>query len=120
MTDTVNAIPLIDTSYSMTSNGYVDITKRDSKAFVSYARQGDGLAVVRYDTNAGSAYPSGASLAIVDAKLTQAIAAANAIEGLSFNGSSTAIGNGILTAKTYLDPATTPKAMVLLSDGYQN
>jgi hypothetical protein len=46
MTNSANVVPIIDTSYSMTSNGYVDITKRDSKAFVSYARQGDGLAVV--------------------------------------------------------------------------
>lgn len=120
MPNVTNVVPVIDTSASMTYNGYVDITKRDSKAFVSYAREGDGLAIVNYDVNAHSAYPSTSSLAIVDANLTQAIAAANAIDGLSFNGNATAIGNGIIQGKTFLDSAAAPKAMVLLSDGYQN
>jgi len=120
MSDSVNVVPVIDTSNSMTYYGYVDITKRDSKAFVSYARAGDGLAVVNYDTNAHAAYPSTSSLAIVDANLSQAIQAANAIDGLNFTGAATNIGGGIVQAKGFLDSATTPKAMVLLSDGYQN
>ncbi len=120
MTDTVNAVPVIDTSGSMTYYGYVDITKRDSKAFVSYSRAGDGLGVVSYDTDGRFTYPTSGSLAIVDANLTQAVAAANAIQALSFTGSCTNIGGGIQKARSWLDAATSPKAIVLLSDGYQN
>jgi hypothetical protein len=120
MTDSANVVPIIDTSNSMTFNGYVAITKRSSKAFVSYAQPGDGLAVVNYDSTARTTYSAGSSLATVDQNLSQAIAAANAIEALTFTGSATAIGSGLIAAATFLDPATTPKAMILLSDGYQN
>ena len=116
MPNIVNAVPLIDTSGSMTGNGYVAITQRDSKAFVSYCRPGDGLGVANYDTNGHVCF----AFSTVDQNLTQAIAAAAAIQGLSFNGISTAIGRGLQTAEGMLNSLTNPRGIVLLSDGYQN
>jgi hypothetical protein len=100
----------------MTQYGYVAITQRDSSAFVSYCRPGDGLGVVNYDTNGNISFP----FSIVDQNLTQAIAASAAIQGLSFNGSNTAIGSGLLTAEGMLNSKVNPRAIVLLSDGFQN
>ncbi len=116
MPTVANVVPVIDTSYSMTANGYVDITKRDGSAFVSYARPGDGLGVVNYDTNGNTTQ----AFAVVDQNLTQAIAAAAAIQGLPFNGSSTAIGLGLQTAEGMLNSQANPRGIVLLSDGFQN
>lgn len=120
MGNNVNAAPVIDTSYSMTSNGYVDITKRDSKAFVSYFRPGDGLGVVNYDTNGRLTYSNNGQLAIVSPGMPEDIAAANAIQALSFIGTCTNIGGGIQSARSMLDSAADPRGIVLLSDGYQN
>ncbi|MGD8779141.1 MAG: vWA domain-containing protein [Ignavibacteria bacterium] len=118
---TANAVTVIDASYSMTSNGYVDITKRDSSAFVSYARPGDGIGVVTFKDNGSINYPtSGTQLAIVNSNLDQCREAASAINDVAFNGNCTNMGGGISSARTLLDSASTPKAMVLLSDGYQN
>ena len=116
MPNAVNVVPVIDTSYSMTTNGYVAITQRDSSAFVSYARPGDGLGVVNYDTNGNVCFP----FSVVDQNLTKPIAAAAAIQGLSFNGNNTAIGSGLQSAEAMLNALANPRAIVLLSDGYQN
>jgi hypothetical protein len=100
----------------MSYNGYVAITQRDSQAFVSYGLPGDGLGVVNYDTNSNVCF----SFATIDQNLTQAIAAATAIQGLSFNGNNTAIGSGLQGAEALLNAKTNPRGIVLLSDGYQN
>lgn len=115
-TNTANVVPVIDTSASMTYNGYVDITKRDGSAFVSYARAGDGLGVVNYDTTGRITQ----AFAIVGQNLAQAIAAAAAIQGLSFNGDSTAIGLGLQAAEGMLNSQANPRGIVLLSDGFNN
>ena len=121
MSNLANVVPVIDTSASMSQNGYVDITKRDASAFISYALPGDGIGVVSYDTNGRINYPaSGTNLIIVDQNLNANIAATNIINALNFNGSWTNIGGGILSARSLLDLAATPKGMVLLTDGYQN
>lgn len=116
MPNSVNVAPVIDTSASMTSNGYVAITVRAASAFVSYSRAGDGLGVVNYDVQGNVTY----GFTTVDQNLTQAIAAAAAIQGLQFNGSWTAIGSGLQTGEGMLNSQATPKALVLLSDGYNN
>lgn len=116
MPNTANVVPVIDTSASMTFNGYAAITKRDGAAFVSYARAGDGLGVVNYDTTGRVTQ----AFAVVDQNLSQAITAAAAIQGLSFNGNSTAIGSGLQTAEGMLNSQANPRGIVLLSDGFNN
>jgi hypothetical protein len=116
MPKAVNVVPVIDTSYSMTYNGYVDITKRDSEAFVSYCLAGDGLGVVSFDTKARIASP----FAIIDKSHSQVDAAVAAIQKLSFDGDGTAIGLGLQKAEEMLNPRANPRGIVLLTDGDNN
>ncbi|MBO1351540.1 MAG: VWA domain-containing protein [Hormoscilla sp. GUM202] len=116
----ISTIPVIDTSNSMSFNGYVNITRRASKAYMSYPIPGDKIAVVNYDTRGVVAYSDNNKLATVNANLDRNRAAANVIEGLTFTGSSTNIGDGIIKAKNLLDPASGPRGIVLLTDGYKN
>lgn len=121
MSNNANVVPVIDNSASMSYNGYVDITKRDASAFISYARPGDGFGIVTFDTNGKIVDPtSGTNLVTVDANLSVLANAAKIINKLPFNGNKTNIGAGIVSAKSLLNSAAAPKAMVLLSDGYHN
>lgn len=116
-----NVLPILDTSYSMTSSGYVTITKTDSEAFVRSARPGDRIGVVSYDDSGRVTYPPGGSALVeVDFSLKQTREAAAAIEALVFEGSCTNIAAGIAVGRTLMDPQPSPKGMVLLSDGYWN
>jgi hypothetical protein len=116
-----NVEPIIDTSNSMTASGYVTVTKTDSEAFIRSARPGDRIGVASYDQYGRITYPpGGSSLVEVDFSLKQTKDAAAAIEHLSFTGPATNIGDGILKARMLMDPAPSPKGLVLLSDGYQN
>jgi|GEM_PF-4098385 len=116
-----NVLPIIDTSASMSSSGYVETTQTDSEAFVRAARPGDRIGVVSYDQYGRITYPlTGNQLVTVDFSLKQTKEAADAIQRLSFMGACTNIGGGIQTARTMMDSAPAPKGLVLLSDGYQN
>ncbi len=112
----VNVVPVIDTSSSMTYYGYVEVTKRDSEAFVSYSLPGDGLGVVNFDKDAYVTYP----FHIVDNDLSQVGEASRAIQGLSFDGRRTAIGLGLQAAEKMLNAKADPRSVMLLTDGYNN
>jgi hypothetical protein len=118
LSNPVIAIPIVDTSASMTAYGYVAITVIDTKAFMSNSLQGDYIGVVSYDVNGVSTYP----LTIEDAVHTSSKAAALKVQNLSFNGNCTNIGGGLQTAVNMLSGAPTgiAKGFVLLSDGYHN
>ena len=121
MTAVASACLIIDTSDSMTSNGYVANTVIDSKAFVTYALAGDAIAVVNFDVNGNNCFAPNNQMAVVSGTLTELTAATTAISGLSFHGTCTNMGGGIQAAYNLLNGSTTtPKAAVLLSDGYQN
>jgi hypothetical protein len=116
-----NVEPIIDTSNSMTYSGYVEVTKTDSEAFIRSARPGDRIGVASYDQYGHIPYPPGGSALVeVDFTLQQTRQAAEAIQLLSFTGPYTNIGDGIVRARSLMDPAPAPKGLVLLSDGYQN
>jgi hypothetical protein len=114
----VVAIPVVDTSASMSYSGYVAITVIDTKAFLSNALAGDYVGVASYDVNGRVTY----GLTLVDQNLTVPAGAAAAVQNLSFMGNSTNMGGGLLTAVGMLSsaPANLAKGLVLLSDGYQN
>lgn len=114
----VVAIPIVDTSASMTAYGYVTLTIIDTKAFLSNALPGDYIGVASYDYNGRVTYP----LTLVDQALTVPTAAANAVQNLSFTGGATNIGGGLQTAVGMLStaPAGVNQGFVLLTDGYQN
>lgn len=111
-----NVVPVIDTSNSMKTNRYVEMTKNCSKAFVGYARPGDGLGVVSYDKTGRVTQ----AFALVGKDRAQVYGAEEAIQALSFNGSATAIGSGLQTAEGMLNSRQNPRGIVLLSDGYNN
>lgn len=114
----VVAIPIVDTSASMSQSGYVAITVIDTKAFISNALADDYIGVASYDTAGRVTY----GLTLVDQNLAVPAAAANAVQNLAFSGSCTNIGSGLQTAVNMLAsaPAGMSKGLVLLSDGYQN
>lgn len=114
--ENANSVLVIDNSASMKSNGYVAITKRCSKAFVTYALPGDGLGVVRFEKTAGITQP----FAIVDLNRSQVNAAVSAIDDLKFNGDKTAIGLGLQAAEGMLNSQLNPRGVVLMSDGFNN
>lgn len=114
--NSISVALVLDTSYSMTSYNYVDITKIDSKAFINCTRQGDRIAVCNYDVNGATPYPiqevTDANSVIQDAN--------NVIQNLSFNGNSTNIAAGLSQGKSQVQNETNSKGIVLLSDGYNN
>lgn len=112
----ISAAVVIDTSWSMTGYGYVDITKIDSKAFVNCARPSDKIAVCNYDTNGSTPF------AIQEVTATNSVIAdaATSIQNLSFNGGNTNIAAGLDQGIAQLNPQTTSRGLVLLSDGYNN
>lgn len=115
----VSVVPVIDTSYSMTSSGYVEATVIDGKAFLSKALPEDRIAVASFDT-AGTVHYPASGLQQVDESLTVVRAAIKSIGGLDFTGGNTNMGGGIQAARGRLDGAASPRAIVLLSDGYHN
>ncbi|MBK9258683.1 MAG: VWA domain-containing protein [Polyangiaceae bacterium] len=114
----VSAAVIIDTSNSMTYSGYVDITKIDSKAFLGCFVEGDRAAVVNYDMYAHVPYackevgPVPPGTTIVDAQTT--------IQNLVFTGGATNIGAGLSTGNAQIQNQPNNRALVLLSDGYNN
>lgn len=121
MPQTVSACLIVDTSASMSSSGYVANTVIDSKAFIAHALAGDAIGVVNYDTNSANCYAPNGAMAVVDATMSQIASATSAISGLTFAGNCTNMGSGINAAYALMTPSgVSPKAAVLLSDGYQN
>ncbi|NER50807.1 MAG: VWA domain-containing protein [Symploca sp. SIO1A3] len=115
----VSSVLILDTSSSMSSSGYDDITIIDSKAFVDQHQPGNLIGVVQFDTNAQSVYrltridqdPQGVRKEVADA-----------IQGLAgkFNGGSTNISAGIELGTDFLSAQLRPRGLVLVSDGYHN
>jgi hypothetical protein len=119
MANKVSVIPLIDTSYSMTDYGYVEMTVIDSKAFVRKVLPKDRIAVAKFDETAKVIYPA-SGMQEVDENLTVLQEAVKAIDNLRFDGDRTDIGGGIQAARSRLDSAPDPRGIVLLSDGRHN
>lgn len=116
----VSVVPVIDRSNSMNTYGYVDITITSSKQFVDLMSIDDQVAVVSFGSTAGVEYPTGAApvLQTITGQPVQD-AAIDEIDNISFGGC-TYMGQGIEIARDLLNPAAGLKAMVLLSDGYDN
>lgn len=119
MPNKVHVVPVIDTSYSMTYNKYVEATIIDSKAFLSKLLPKDHFAVARFDQSASIPYPT-AGLAEVEPQRGSLRHAYRAIDTLQFTGDATDIGGGILAARGRLDAASDPRGIALLSDGRHN
>ena len=116
--DPVSVVAVLDRSGSMQSYGYVDVTRQTSRQFVDLMSIDDSVGVVSFGSTGNREYPtSGGPVQITDQ--TVRTAATNAIDNIAFGGC-TFMGDGIQTAGSMLAGAGTRRAMVLLSDGYDN
>ena len=116
----VSVVPVVDRSGSMVTFGYVDITRTSSKQFVDLMSVDDRLGVVSFGSTSAVEYPSGAAPALqtIIGQPTRD-AAKTEIDGIVFGGC-TFMGAGIQEAGNLLAGAAGTRAMVLLSDGYDN
>jgi Mg-chelatase subunit ChlD len=116
----VSVVPVIDRSGSMIAYGYEAVTRISSKQFVDLMGVDDQLAVVSFGSTGVIEYPPGAGPALqtITGPPTQAAADAE-IDGMNFGGC-TYMGDGIVKGRDLLAPAVNTRAMVLLSDGFDN
>jgi len=116
----VRVVPVIDRSGSMIVYGYENITRISSKQFVDLMGIDDKLGVVSFGDTGTVEYPTGAAptLQTITGQPIRDAAKAE-IDGMAFGGC-TYMGDGIIKARDLLNPAAGSRAMVLLSDGYDN
>ncbi len=116
----VSVVPVIDRSGSMVAYGYEAITRISSKQFVDLMGVDDSLGVVSFGDAGAVEFPAMAPLDLQTITGQPVRDAAKAeIDGIAFGGC-TFMGDGIVRARDLLNPAAGSRAMVLLSDGYDN
>jgi hypothetical protein len=118
--DPVSVVPVLDRSGSMVWSGYVDVTRTSSKAFIDLLNVDDAVGVVSFGSSADVEYPPGASPEVrtIDGTGVRSDAR-DAVDGITFGGS-THMGPGITAGRDLLAAAAGSKAIVLMSDGYDN
>jgi Mg-chelatase subunit ChlD len=114
----VSVSVLIDRSGSMVSAGYVDVTRATSKLFVDLLQPNDRVGVVSFSDNATDVYSDAGLVDLIDGPAVN-VAARNAIDAIPFGGC-TFMGQGLQTAEAQLAGAPGNRAIVLLSDGFDN
>ena len=116
--DPVSVATVLDRSGSMQAFGYVDVTRQTSRQFIDLLSVDDSVGVVSFGDTGVEAYPgTGAPEPIVGQATRDA--AKTAVDGIAFGGC-TFMGAGIETAGAMLAGAGARRALVLLSDGYDN
>jgi hypothetical protein len=116
--DPVSVVAVLDRSGSMQTFGYVDVTRQTSRQFIDQLSIDDSVGVVSFGSTGDQEYPAaGGPQLITDPTIRDAATAA--VDGIGFGGC-TFMGAGIQTAGSMLSSAGSRRAMVLLSDGYDN
>ncbi|HVM06405.1 MAG TPA: S8 family serine peptidase [Acidimicrobiales bacterium] len=116
--DPVSVVTVLDRSGSMQVFGYVDVTRQTSRQFIDLMGVDDSIGVVSFGDSGDEEYPgTGAPQQIVDQSTRDAATAA--VDGIGFGGC-TFMGAGIQEAGGMLAGAGSRRALVLLSDGYDN
>lgn len=113
--NSISVALVLDTSGTMISYDYVDITKIDSKAFIDCYRKGDKIAICNYSDGGYTPFPlqeETGSGAVVKS-------AGDTIQNLAFGGR-TNIAAGLRQGKAQIRNEVNSKGIVLLSDGYHN
>lgn len=120
LADPVSVVPVVDRSGSMSTSGYVDVTRVATNQFIDMLGVDDRLAVVSFGSTGTVEYPTGASptLQTITGAGEQTAAKAE-VAGMAFGGC-TFMGDGINKAGGLLSGTTGERAIVLLSDGYDN
>ena len=114
----VSVSVLVDRSGSMVASGYVDVTRTTSKLFVDLLQPNDRIGVVSFSDNATDVYSDGGLVDLINGPGVNA-AARNAIDGIPFGGC-TYMGQGLQAARDQLAGAPGNRAIVLMSDGFDN
>lgn len=122
--DPLSVVQCIDRTGSMVAFGYESAARQNAKRFIDLLSLGDSTAVVSFADPAPGVTPPG-DRARVEAPLTvlddpgDATTMRAAVDGIAFGGW-TPIGAGLLAAAGQLTGAAAPRAVLLVSDGFQN
>ena len=116
----INVALAIDRSGSMVGAGYVDVTRTSARSFSDLMAIDDAIGVASFGSTATDDFPASTppSLRTIATQADRDAAKA-AIDGLGFGGS-TMMGPGLQRAAAMLPTTTGRKAVVLLSDGFDN
>lgn len=110
----VNLVHVIDRSGSMTAFGYAEPTRSNARRVIDLMSLNDSVGVVSFNQAATT------HLGLTPISNPGVYATARgAVDGIAFGGF-TSIGAGIKAAAVALASAGSPRAIILLSDGYQN
>lgn len=122
----VNVVQCIDRTGSMTAFGYEEPARANARRFVDMMSIGDSAGVVSFaDPSSDPLATPPEDRAVVEHPLTLIDSAGDYsaiisdIDDIVFGGW-TSIGAGLQKSADVLAPASTRKAIVLLSDGYEN
>ncbi|CRK56578.1 peptidase S8 and S53, subtilisin, kexin, sedolisin [Alloactinosynnema sp. L-07] len=117
----VSVVPVIDRSGSMIVYGYEAVTRTASKQFLDLMSLDDQVGVVSFGSTGDVEFPTGPAPAAQTITGQPVRDAAKAEVDTTVFGGCTFMGEGIVKARDLLATSTvTSRAMVLLSDGYDN
>jgi subtilisin family serine protease len=116
--DPVSVVTVLDRSGSMQFFGYIDITRQTTRQFIDLLSVDDAVGVVSFGDTGVEEYPGAGSPQAIVGQATRDAAKA-AVDGIGFGGC-TFMGAGIQTGGAMLAGAGSRRALVLLSDGYDN
>jgi subtilisin family serine protease/Mg-chelatase subunit ChlD len=116
--DPVSVVSVLDRSGSMQFFNYVDITRQTSRQFIDLMSVDDAVGVVSFGDTGVEEYPGTGTTQTIVGQATRD-AAKVAVDGIGFGGC-TFMGAGIQTGGAMLAGAGSRRALVLLSDGYDN
>ncbi len=116
--DPVSVVAVLDRSSSMQIFGYVDITRQTSRQFIDLLSIDDSIGLVTFGDTAIEAYPGTGAPQVISSQLTREAAKAE-VDDIGFGGC-TFMGDGIQTGGSMLTDTGSRRALVLLSDGYDN
>lgn len=116
--DPVSVVTVLDRSGSMQFYGYIDITRQTSRQFIDLLSVDDAIGVVSFGDSAIEEFPGTGSPAPIVGATTRDAAKAQ-VDGIGFGGC-TYMGAGIEAGGAMLGGAGARRALVLLSDGYDN
>lgn len=116
--DPVSVVTVLDRSGSMQTLGYVDVTRQTSRQFVDLLSVDDSVGVVSFGDTGREEFPGTGVPETITGQATRDDAIAS-VGAIGFGGC-TFMGAGIERGGAMLASASTRRALVLLSDGYDN
>lgn len=116
--DPVSVVTVLDRSGSMQTLGYVDVTRQTSRQFIDLLSVDDSVGVVSFGDTGREEFPGTGVPQPITGQPTRDDAIAS-VDAIGFGGC-TFMGAGIQRGGAMLGAAGSRRALVLLSDGYDN